>query len=357
MRADRPPGAPPAGPLDRRPRRRGIRLAALAGAALLAGIALLGPVLAKPRALPMAPEAVSVTAAPIAAFRPSSDATRFGQLEFLGGIRLSSDFSGFGGLSGFALEEAGRFVAVSDAGVMFTGRLDLDGDRPLGLSEVRAAALRDGRGKPLRPQRRGDAEAVAIAPDAVYVAIEDVNEIWRYPRPPLGRGGTLLPVPAIKGLRDNLGIESLAYVGQGPLKGALLAVSEEGESAAADLPGFIIAADGSARSFTIAKSGPFNATDLVISADGWVYLLERHFSFSTGVLMQVRRFPLAAVVPGAHLAGTVLGTFDMGYEIDNMEAMAVTTAAGGRTVLTLVSDDNFSPMQRTILLRFAVIPD
>ncbi len=86
-----------------------------------------------------------------------------------------------------------------------------------------------------------------------------------------------------------------------------------------------------------------------------LYLLERHFSFSTGVLMQVRRFPMADVKPGAHLAGEILFTADMGYEIDNMEGLAVTRSAGGAILLTMISDDNFSPLQRTILLRFAVV--
>lgn len=272
-------------------------------------------------------------------------------------MRLTSDFSGFGGISGFALEGRDRFVAVTDAGLMLTGRLDLDGERPLGLSEVQAAALKDGQGRTLRSRRRGDAEAVAIAPDAVYVSVEDVNEIWRYPRPPLGRPGTVLKVPALAGLRDNLGAESLAYVGQGPLKGSLLAVAEEGDTASADLPGFIIAPSGKAERFTIVKSGPFNATDLTVGPDDALYLLERRFSFLGGLGMQVRRFPLAEVTAGAVLAGTVLANFDAGFEIDNMEAIAAGTGANGETMLTLVSDDNFSFFQRTLLLRFAVRPD
>lgn len=333
-----------------------LRLAALCGAAALAGLALLGPVLAKPRALPAAPEAIAVAAVPIPAFRPRSEERRFGLLEFLGGVRLTSDFSGFGGISGFALE-GDRFVAVTDAGLMLTGRLDLDGERLLGLSEVRAAALKDGKGRALRRQRRGDAEAVAIAPDAVYVSVEDVNEIWRYPRSPLGRAGTSLKVPALAGLRDNLGVESLAYVGQGRLKGSLLAVAEEGSSAAADLPGFIIVSSGAAERFTIRKSGPFNATDLAAGPDGALYLLERRFSYWSGLGMQIRRFSLSQVTAGAVLDGTVLASFDMGFEIDNMEAIAASTGANGETILTLVSDDNFSPLQRTVLLRFAVRPD
>ena len=61
--------------------------------------------------------------------------------------------------------------------------------------------------------------------------------------------------------------------------------------------------------------------------------------------------------PGATIDGEVLGTFDMGYQIDNMEGLAVTRNAAGETLLTIVSDDNFNPLQRTVLLRFALLAD
>jgi hypothetical protein len=40
-----------------------------------------------------------------------------------------------------------------------------------------------------------------------------------------------------------------------------------------------------------------------------------------------------------------------------MEAMAVHKNAAGESIVTLVSDDNFSRLQQTILLRFALIED
>jgi hypothetical protein len=45
---------------------------------------------------------------------------------------------------------------------------------------------------------------------------------------------------------------------------------------------------------------------------------------------------------------------DLGYEIDNMEGLSVHRGAAGETVLTLVSDDNFSIIQRTLLLQFTL---
>jgi hypothetical protein len=40
-----------------------------------------------------------------------------------------------------------------------------------------------------------------------------------------------------------------------------------------------------------------------------------------------------------------------------MEGMALHRNANGETIITLVSDDNFSPLQRTLLLQFALVGD
>ena len=46
--------------------------------------------------------------------------------------------------------------------------------------------------------------------------------------------------------------------------------------------------------------------------------------------------------------------FECLYNIDNMEGIAVHRAASGETILTLMSDDNFSPLQRTLIMQFAM---
>lgn len=334
-------------------------IAAAAAASILAlgiaGAALVvdGKAFSKPTSLPEQPEALTVTATPITRFKVGDDATRFGALTFKGGLVLKSAYPAFGGISGFTLSADNRFLAVTDAGVFLSGQLDVEGDRPVGLSDVRAAALKDDEGRLQGQRGRGDTESIAIGPDGVYMGMESINEIWRYPLDPLGKAGTQVPAPMVRDLRWNLGLESLAVVPSGPLKGAVIGIGEDGVVAGGDLPGYIIGGPHPGR-FTVRKSPPFNATDLAIAPNGDAYLLERHFSISTGVLMQVRRFALSEVKPGAVIAGTVLGTFDSGYEIDNMEGLAVTTNAAGETLLTMISDDNFSPLQRTVLLRFAV---
>ena len=45
---------------------------------------------------------------------------------------------------------------------------------------------------------------------------------------------------------------------------------------------------------------------------------------------------------------------DARFEIDNMEALSVHQSRTGETILTLMSDDNFSAVQRTLLLQFVL---
>jgi hypothetical protein len=54
--------------------------------------------------------------------------------------------------------------------------------------------------------------------------------------------------------------------------------------------------------------------------------------------------------------GPVIFQADDRAQIDNMEGLAVHRDAQGRTILTLISDDNYSILQRTLLLEFALEP-
>ena len=71
--------------------------------------------------------------------------------------------------------------------------------------------------------------------------------------------------------------------------------------------------------------------------------------------MRIRRIPLSAFKPGALVDGSQLIHADLGFQIDNMEGIAVHKNAQGETIVTLVSDDNFSVLQRSLLLQFALV--
>jgi hypothetical protein len=167
---------------------------------------------------------------------------------------------------------------------------------------------------------------------------------------------TLVAVPPEMGkLPSNKGIECLQVAPKGSqLAGALIAISERGLDDAKNIRGFLIGGPKPGL-FTIKPSDDFDVVDCALTPNAELLILERHFSWRRGVAMRIRRVALSELLPGAVLEGSVLVSADMGFQIDNMEGMSVHRAPSGEMVLTLVSDDNFSIIQRTILLQFTML--
>ena len=88
---------------------------------------------------------------------------------------------------------------------------------------------------------------------------------------------------------------------------------------------------------------------------GDLLILERKFSWMSGIGIRIRRIPLVSVAPGAVIDGPSIFEADLGDEVDNMEGIDAHVTAEGETVLTMVSDDNFSIIQRTLLLQFTLV--
>lgn len=325
--------------------------------ALLAVAGLLCTDAASTTAREAAPIPVEVVARQIERFAPGSG-TRYGRLEFRGGLVLSSSFVEFGGLSGLSLDADGaRFLAITDRGWWFAGRIVADGDRPTGLGEIVAAPMLGSNGQPLDRQGRADVEALTRTPEGYAVAIERRQEIWRFAGadPLLVRGRKQSGTAVLQQLGSNQGPEALLAVPLGtPPRPGLVVVGERSPAREDELPGYLFVQDRVDR-FVISRSDEFDATDMALAPDGTVYLLERRYNWYSGVALRIRRFPLAALRPGARIDGEVMIEAHMGAQIDNMEALAIHRNAAGETLLTIISDDNFSASQRTLLLRFAVV--
>ena len=75
----------------------------------------------------------------------------------------------------------------------------------------------------------------------------------------------------------------------------------------------------------------------------------------SGVGIRIRKVPLRSIAPGAVVDGPSIFDADLGHEIDNMEGLDVHVTEDGDTVLTMISDDNFSMLQRTLLLQFTLV--
>lgn len=324
------------------------RRAALAG---LGALALPGAA----RAVEQTRFSVAVSARPIAAFEPRSpEKRRFGGLAFRGGLVLTSNNPRFGGLSGL-WRAGGDIVAISDRGDWLTGKLVSQSGRPAALEDVEMAPMLGFSGRPLARAGLYDTESLCIADGVAYVGIERRHGIMRFDWAGQGMNarGRPVPVPAeAKRLPRNRGLEALGVVPAGPLKGSLVAVAERSGAENEPTLGLILGAQPGL--FKVARHDGYDITDLAFLPSGDMLLLERWYQPMRGVGMRIRRIAGRDLKAGALLDGPYLVEADLGYEIDNMEGLAVHLEQG-RTVLTLISDDNFSFMQRTMLLEFELV--
>ena len=151
----------------------------------------------------------------------------------------------------------------------------------------------------------------------------------------------------------NQGIEAVALIHAGRLKGTIVAFSERLKDRPGNLQGWLIGGP-SPGTITLRRLGGFDITDAAGLPDGGLILLERRFRFSEGVKMRIRRIAPGELKPGTLMEGEVLLEAQDNLNIDNMEAIAVHRATSGETVLTLMSDDNFSALQRSLIMQFTL---
>jgi hypothetical protein len=306
------------------------------------------------------PVSIEVNARPIPSFDPRDRShVRFGSLEYRSGLVLTSRFRGFGGLSGLRLDSKGEsFIAISDHGSWFTGRIVYQGREMTGLADVEAAPMLGPDGRTLAARGWYDSESIALDGPLVYIGIERVNRLLRFD---FSKGftrsrGEVVPLPpAARRLPHNKGLEALVVVPKGlPLAGTLIALSERGLDAQGDLIGFLIGGPTPGQ-FAIRRSNDFDISDAVLLPSGELLVLERKFSWVSGLGIRIRSIPLKSLAPGALVDGPAIFDADLGHEIDNMEGIDAHLTPEGDTVLTLVSDDNFSMLQRTLMLQFTLV--
>jgi hypothetical protein len=306
------------------------------------------------------PDEFSVTARPIPSFDLRDHSrVRFGSLEYRSGLILTSRFRGFGGLSGLRLDTKGeRFISISDKGSWFTGRIVYKGREMTGLDDVEAAPMLGPDGRPITARGWFDSESIALDGPFVYIGLERVNQVLRFD---FSKGftrsrGEVVPLPpAARKLPYNKGLEALVMVPKGlPLAGTLIAISERGLDHDGNLIAFLIGGPTPGQ-FSLRRTNNFDVSDAVLLPSGELLVLERKFSLLAGVGIRIRRIALKSVAPGAVVDGPSIFDADLGHEIDNMEGIDAHVTSEGDTVLTMVSDDNFSMIQRTLLLQFTLI--
>ncbi len=273
---------------------------------------------------------------------------RFGRTTLLGAVEWRASRPDFGGFSGLALDGADGLVALTDKAHWARARLIRDADGALtGIAGLEMGRLNGPDGADLMGKDT-DSEALSRAPDGTWI-------IGFERRPRIGRFATLRapeePLPALPGAEDlplNGAFESVVALPDGRI--AALAEADEGGA----YPGWLLDGEAIAR-FALVKDGWFAPTDMAMGPDGtWVYLLERRFTLIGGFAARLRRFALADLRAGARLTPETLAVFDDAPLAENHEGLATARDAAGRTLLYILSDDNFRLAQRTLLVQVRV---
>ncbi len=283
-------------------------------------------------------------------------------VEYRGGLVLASRERGFGSWSGIDFASDGRLYAIADDGKWMSLRLVEKDGRLTGIADPRMAPLLDDAGKPITRKDRGDAEGLRIVQrngaDVALVSFEQVPDVRAFAAPDLSTAMPQhIPVPReLDAAYDNLGLEAIAVApARSPVAGATVVVAEQFLDKDGNHRGFIL--DGPRPGgFTVRRTGEFDVSDAVFLANGDLLILERKFGLLSGFTIRVRCIPGATLAPGALLDGWTMLEADARNGIDNMEGMAVRSLPDGTTLLTLISDDNHSFLQRTIVLEFALKP-
>lgn len=323
---------------------------------------------------------ITVERVPLQPLRP--ERTRVGELTFVAGFHLESADKRFGGLSGLEVLDDGSLLAVADNDSFVWIDLAKDGVTPV---SARIAAMRDHTNRVLVGEDDGTAEGVAWNNGMALVSFDGNHQVLAYDVGKCGaaaRGSPIvfgpfgLPLAEAYGesriaVNDNAGSDALGVTGDWYLftgietkVGALSPMSARpieqdpdfslrvGVEAQEFVGVDVIPAHrgvGSTRAFTLHRSfSPRSGYGVTIA--------ETAFNRYADDGMLTRRIDgdidQRARYRYVETGWRKLAEIDMLMSIDNFEGIAAKELVDGRTRLFVVSDDNFSSTQRTLLMVF-----
>ena len=282
-------------------------------------------------------------------------------IRLLGSVELANasiDGLILGGLSGLAWDEdESRLYALSDAGALFHLRPHFDNGHLVRVQLLAAFALRDQHGRALEGLR-ADAEGLDLrhgnngktGDSLIAVSFE------RHPRivlfKPDGRHVEALRLPA--DLDDgerydspNKGLESLTWL---PGTGFLTAPERPLKGAAEGIVS-LFALDGRSWHYPLLATRKASLVDMQALPDGGLLALERgHGLMFLPIVISLHHTRPTADNVGRRLPVTTLAILDssQGWSVDNFEGLT----RHRRGTFFMVSDDNFSALQKTLLVYF-----
>ena len=294
---------------------------------------------------------IAITAKPIPLNTSDPSNERVGNLIYLGGLEITSNAPEFGGFSSLGVSADGkRMVTISDVGRRLAANLryDLKG-RLIGLEMAELDSLSDTMGHPLSTKKYSDAEAMSPGVKGeIIIAFERDHRLWRY------LPNEIIPLPMnspieLATLPANSGIEALTLLDDG----SLIAISE-GSKGTEDAIAWISDRQGWSV-MTYASTQGFRASGAATIPDGNILVLERRYTLRDGVAIRIMQLEPRSIKPGAHLVPKLLAELRRPLNVENFEGIEALRDESGKIIIYIVSDNNFNPMQRNLLMMFELI--
>jgi hypothetical protein len=316
------------------------------------------PLLACLAGAPALAEDITVTATPVPLNPADPAQTAVDALDYVAGFALDSAAPEWGGYSGMVLAPDGSsLVAVSDVGHWIKLALKQDATGKLtGVGAARLEPLLDEAGKPVAGKEWSDAEAITLTADGHFVvAFERHHRLWRYASVdgvPGGLASAIAVPPEVTALPENGGIEAMAAVGSD----GFVLIAESADAGQSSRLWIRAKERGDSwMAGTVERSDGFEPTDMSEQPDAYSLLLERKYSEADGPAARISI--VSPLVPDRPTFGAQhLAVLHLPLTVDNFEAIGQRTTASGETFIYLLSDDNQSDRQRTLLLQFRMRP-
>ncbi|MBV1900546.1 MAG: esterase-like activity of phytase family protein [Kordiimonadaceae bacterium] len=323
-----------------------VSIAVIAGASSLFGRAYLAEHInpaADAKSEQQSPVPIAVLAEPIPLNTDDATVTAVGELQYVAGWRLTSDHEDFGGLSGLLMRGPQSLLAISDQGDWIEADFDLHAHQSISNAKT---SLFD-------PTSKGgdkedfDAESLIALSDGFLVGFEQNHRIMKVKTLASTAAPELFETGVdLKGLSSNSGIEAMAYLPDG----ALIMFAENGRNIQGRLPVWHVSA-GSVTNIDFIPPKNYSPTDAAALPDGSLLLLLRHYSVLDGVSAKILHITAEEIKAGI-IRGREIGSLRAPLSVDNMEGLDVIMQPDGSVRLYLVSDDNFSSRQDTLLMVF-----
>ncbi len=293
----------------------------------------------------IAPQPIRVTPNPITV-SPQADGAEIRGLRLAGAWHLTSDEENFGGLSGLAIQPSGHLLTVSDGGAFIS--IGMEAGAPDGSGTL--AYMRSSTDALLSGKSAGDAEGLELTENGLaLVSFERDHRVLAFDLEGCGSAARGINVAGISDRPDGLGrkipendgLEGLMLDAAGFLVGGL-EVPLGSEAVIGQI-------DAEHALFSTRLSRPEDTK--LVGLDGFetgFFALYRGYSPLSGNTIVIDRYS----EPGGAL--NRLAILKRPYPVDNFEGITASRLADGTVRLYIISDDNFSDRQRTLLMAFDV---